>query len=374
MTETTDYPASSEVQLAEAESFIRACYEELGLSSDVTEARLEVIRSDIRDTGTYEHTYEELTHGARMAWRNAGRCIGRLFWNRMHILDARACETEDDVFLALEQHLAYATNGGEIKPVMTVFKPDRGENNRIRLWNHQLVRYAGFKTPEGPIGDPASIAFTQACEELGWRGIGTKFDLLPLVVQVDGGMPKWKELSPELAKEVPLAHPEFNLFGDEEFRWYAVPVISDMALEIGGIRYSAAPFNGWYMGTEIGARNLADEDRYNLLPQVAANLGLDTSSSSTLWKDKALVELNVAVLHSFREHGVSIVDHHTAAQQFKMFQRNESKEDRQVAGRWSWLIPPLSPATTGIFHDRFEDLQLKPCFSYQQPPYNEKKE
>ena len=27
-----------------------------------------------------------------------------------------------------------------------------------------------------------------------------------------------------------------------------------------------APFNGWYMGTEIGARNLADADRYDLLP------------------------------------------------------------------------------------------------------------
>ena len=35
-------------------------------------------------------------------------------------------------------------------------------------------------------------------------------------------------------------------------KWYGVPMISDMRLEIGGISYTAAPFNGWYMGTEIG--------------------------------------------------------------------------------------------------------------------------
>ena len=63
-------------------------------------------------------------------------------------------------------------------------------------------------------------------------------------------------------------------------------------LEIGGIMYTAAPFNGWYMGTEIGARNLADEGRYNKLPLIAKLMGQDTSSETTLWRDRALVELN----------------------------------------------------------------------------------
>ena len=64
-------------------------------------------------------------------------------------------------------------------------------------------------------------------------------------------------------------------------------------LEIGGIMYTAAPFNGWYMGTEIGARNLADEGRYNKLPLIAKLMGQDTSSETTLWRDRALVELNL---------------------------------------------------------------------------------
>ena len=65
-----------------------------------------------------------------------------------------------------------------------------------------------------------------------------------------------------------------------------------MCLEIGGVCYPAAPFNGWYMGTEIGARNLADHDRYNQLPEIAARMGLDTARDRSLWRDQALVELN----------------------------------------------------------------------------------
>ncbi|MEH7220345.1 nitric oxide synthase oxygenase, partial [Bacillus toyonensis] len=103
--------------------------------------------------------------------------------------------------------------------------------------------------------------------------------------------------------------------------------------------YTAAPFNGWYMGTEIGARNLADQDRYNLLPAVAEMMNLDTSRNSTLWKDKALIELNIAVLYSFKKQGISIVDHHTAAQQFQQFEKQEAACGRVVTGNWVWLIP-----------------------------------
>ena len=42
-----------------------------------------------------------------------------------------------------------------------------------------------------------------------------------------------------------------------------------MDLKIGGITYPTAPFNGWYMVTEIGVRNFTDSYRYNLLEKVA---------------------------------------------------------------------------------------------------------
>lgn len=149
---------------------------------------------------------------------------------------------------------------------------------------------------------------------------------------MDGKEPKLYEIPKELVKEVPISHPEFSWFTDLEIKWYAVPIISGMRLEIGGITYTAAPFNGWYMGTEIGARNLADEDRYNMLPKIGEKMGLNIKRESNLWKDRALIELNEAVLYSFKKYGVSIVDHHTAAKQFKKFEERESSCNRKVTG------------------------------------------
>jgi nitric-oxide synthase len=166
--------------------------------------------------------------------------------------------------------------------------------------------------------------------------------------------------------EVPIVHPEISAIAEMNLRWYAVPIVSNMRLEIGGISYSAAPFNGWYVGTEIGARNLSDTQRYNMLPQIAAIMGLETRKEATLWKDKALVELNIAVLHSYKIQGVMIVDHHTAAQQFTRFEEKEQKNDREVTGNWSWLISPLSPATTAVFHKSYEDKELSPNFFYRE--------
>jgi nitric-oxide synthase, bacterial len=69
--------------------------------------------------------------------------------------------------------------------------------------------------------------------------------------------------------EVPVVHPEYEWFAGLGLRWHASPAISNMPLVIGGVRYTAAPFNGSYLGTEIGARNLADTDRYDMLPIIA---------------------------------------------------------------------------------------------------------
>ncbi|WP_144614772.1 nitric oxide synthase oxygenase [Bacillus cereus] len=349
--------------IEEASQFITICYRELDKEQFIEE-RVKEIQVEIEKTGTYEHTFEELVHGSRMAWRNSNRCIGRLFWSKMHILDAREVNDEEGVYNALIHHIKYATNDGKVKPTITIFKQYQGEENNIRIYNHQLIRYAGYKTEMGVIGDSHSAAFTDFCQELGWQGEGTNFDVLPLVFSVDGKKTVYKEIPKKEVKEVPIEHPEYPI-SSLGAKWYGVPMISDMRLEIGGISYTAAPFNGWYMGTEIGARNLADHDRYNLLPAVAEMMELDTSRNGTLWKDKALIELNIAVLHSFKKQGVSIVDHHTAAQQFQQFEKQEAACGRVVTGNWVWLIPPLSPATTHIYHKPYPNEILKPNFFHK---------
>ncbi|MGF9767795.1 nitric oxide synthase oxygenase [Bacillus albus] len=349
--------------IEEASQFITICYKELNKEQFIEE-RMKEIQVEIENTGTYEHTFEELVHGSRMAWRNSNRCIGRLFWSKMHILDAREVNDEEGVYNALIHHIKYATNDGKVKPTITIFKQYQGEENNIRIYNHQLIRYAGYKTEMGVIGDSHSAAFTNFCQELGWQGEGTNYDVLPLVFSVDGKEPVYKEIPKKEVKEVPIEHPEYPI-SSLGVKWYGVPMISDMRLEIGGISYTAAPFNGWYMGTEIGARNLADHDRYNLLPAVAEMMNLDTSRNGTLWKDKALIELNIAVLNSFKKQGVSIVDHHTAAQQFQQFEKQEAACGRVVTGNWVWLIPPLSPATTHIYHKPYPNEILKPNFFHK---------
>ncbi|MFM8486431.1 MAG: nitric oxide synthase oxygenase, partial [Bacteroidota bacterium] len=94
-----------------AKDFIQSAYTELGIPDQV-ESRLEDINRQISATGTYVHTRAELEHGARMAWRNSNRCIGRLYWKTLKILDAREAETDQEIFDALCRHLEFATNGG----------------------------------------------------------------------------------------------------------------------------------------------------------------------------------------------------------------------------------------------------------------------
>ncbi|MEW9700863.1 nitric oxide synthase oxygenase [Paenibacillus sp. SI8] len=351
--------------LEAAQAFIVECYGELGKASDETEARLLAVKQRIRDQSHYEHTSEELLHGAKMAWRNSNRCIGRLFWETLRVHDARHIETEAQMAEALFQHIETATNGGKIRPVITIFPPEQGIETRFHIYNDQLIRYAGYETDHGLLGDPASLEITKICQSLGWNGAGTRFDILPLLVQIGQQTPRWFEIPKQLVMEVNIAHPEIPAFEELQLKWYAVPIVSNMRLEIGGISYPAAPFNGWYMGTEIGARNFADQNRYNMLPRVAEIMGLNTQREASLWKDKALVELNVAVLHSYQSQGVAIVDHHTAAQQFKRFEEKEDKQGRAVTGDWTWLIPPLSPATTHIFHSSYRNEVKRPNFFYR---------
>lgn len=355
--------------LEAAERFIHTCYGELEKTPQEMEQRLMEVRKSIAEQGTYEHTSEELRHGAKMAWRNSNRCIGRFFWETLHVFDARDAKTEEQMAEALLHHIEYASNGGKILPTITVFAPHREGCPQLRIWNHQLIRYAGYETENGVLGDPASFELTKLCQSLGWKGEGTHFDILPLVVQAGDRRPRFFEIPRDLVIEVPILHPDIAAFADLHLKWYGVPIVSDMRMEIGGIDYLAVPFNGWYMGTEIGARNFADPQRYNMLPRVAQLMNLDTSRESTLWKDKALVELNVAVLHSFKEQGVSIVDHHTASQQFQRFEEREKKKDRAVTGDWTWLIPPISPAATHIFHSSYENRMESPNFHYQEKPH-----
>ncbi|SEL48216.1 nitric-oxide synthase [Streptacidiphilus jiangxiensis] len=341
--------------LPAAEQFVRLFAAESGQGID-PEARLREIRAEVAAEGTYTHTADELAFGARVAWRNAARCIGRLYWRSMVVRDLRHLRRPDDIAEQCFEHLRLAANGGRIRPVVSIFAPDRPGRPAPRLLNEQLVRYGD---------DPNSAERAALARELGWKGGEGPFEPLPLLVQSSPERPPdWYELPDDAVHEVRLTHPTEPGFAALGLRWYSVPAVSDMTLEIGGIQYPCAPFNGWYMGTEIGSRNLADRDRYDRLRAVAEVFGLDTSSERTLWRDRALVELNAAVLHSFTREQVTVADHHTESQRFLTHIEREKRYGRGVPADWSWIVPPLSGGATAVFHRYYDapDPQLRPAY------------
>lgn len=114
----------------------------------------------IAATGTYQLLEPELVFGAKQAWRNAARCVGRIQWNKLQVragaaqrgpsphlphgqgvapgrplhgwaggsrtsprppnptpqvFDARDCASVAEMFSFLCTHIQYATNRGNIR-------------------------------------------------------------------------------------------------------------------------------------------------------------------------------------------------------------------------------------------------------------------
>jgi nitric-oxide synthase, bacterial len=363
-----DDPFAYDSLLVRAERFITLFHSEDRAGAPYS--RLRQVRREIKATGTYRHTPAELAFGARVAWRNSSRCIGRLYWRSLQVRDRREVSAAPDIAAESAAHLREATNGGRIRPVITVFAPDAPARPGPRILSSQLVRYAGYQTGDGGTGDPANSAVTRLARDLGWPGgrPAGRFDILPLIIQDPAGRLTLHQVPADAVLEVPISHPDYGWFADLGLRWHAVPVISDMYLEVGGVCYPAAPFNGWYMCTEIGSRDLGDTGRYDQLPVIARHMGLSTATDRTLWKDKAMTELNLAVLHSFSTAGVTISDHHTESARFLQHLEREDRQGRVCPADWTWIVPPAASSATPVFHRYYHDFDQTPNFYHHPAP------
>uniref|UniRef100_A0A671R3N1 Nitric oxide synthase n=1 Tax=Sinocyclocheilus anshuiensis TaxID=1608454 RepID=A0A671R3N1_9TELE len=303
--------------------------------------RQEEVKKEIETSGMYQLKDRELIYGAKHAWRNAARCVGRIQWSKLQVFDARDCTTAHGMFNYICNHIKYATNKGNLRSAITIFPQRTDGKHDFRVWNSQLIRYAGYKQPDGSIlGDPASVELTEICIQQGWKAPKKEPNIL------------------------------FEWFKELNLKWYGLPAVSNMLLEIGGLEFTACPFSGWYMGTEIGVRDFCDSSRYNILEEVATMMGLDTRKTSSLWKDQALVEINIAVLYSFQVSKVTIVDHHSATESFIKHMENEYRVRGGCPGDWVWIVPPMSGSITPVFHQEMLNYRLTPSFEYQPDPWN----
>ncbi|MBW4612479.1 MAG: nitric oxide synthase oxygenase [Desmonostoc vinosum HA7617-LM4] len=354
--------------LKKAKQFLDLISGEQAWESEEKERRWKEIQEEVRATGTYTHTYEELAYGAQVAWRNASKCVGRIAWNNMVIRDRRHVTDPDEMFRECQEHVQFATNGGNLQITMTVFRPQQPKERwGPRLWNSQLYRYAAYEMPDGSVlGDPANLALTNAIvKKMGWQPPEPRsaYDILPLVIEVPGREPKMYHWQPEEVLEVPIEHPTIPEFRDMGMRWYAIPAISNFSVHIGGIHYGCMPFNGWYMDTEI-MRDFLDEYRYNKMEEIAQVLKLDTSSEQTLWRDRVALELNIAILHSFQKAKVTMVDHQTASRQFLTHDLREKKAGRECPGDWGWVVPAAGGSTCPVWHHQMRDFYLEPAYHH----------
>lgn len=333
-------------------------------------SRWEQVQKEVNSVGTYHLTETELIYGAKLAWRNAVRCIGRIQWSKLQVFDCRYVTTTSGMFEAICNHIKYSTNKGNIRSAITIFPQRTDGKHDFRVWNSQFIGYAGYRQPDGSIkGDPINAEFTDVCLQLGWKGTGGRWDILPLVLSANGHDPEYFDIPREMILEVPLMHPEFSWFEELGLKWYGVPAVSNMMFDCGGLQFTAAPFNGWYLSTEIGCRDICDVQRLNMMETIAQHMGLDTRSPVTLWKDKALVETNIAVLYSFQKKEVTIVDHHTASESFMKHFENENRLRNGCPADWVWIVPPLSGSATPVFHQEMALYYLKPSYEYQEPAW-----
>ncbi|KAH9168585.1 hypothetical protein AeNC1_017898, partial [Aphanomyces euteiches] len=268
----------------------------------------------------------------------------------------------------LETTLQEQDGNRVINSLMTVFPQLMpGDTTSAKIWNNQLLRFAGYEQPDGSIlGDPANVDLTKVAIHLGWTPPQrrTPFDVLPLITQGNApdAVPVMNELPQHVQVLVDIKHPEYSGIADMKLKWHAVPAISNFCLDVGGIQYPCAPFNGWYMGSEIASRNFLDIQRYNLLEPVAKAINLDTTAPRSLWQDRAAIELNAAVLYSFQEERLTIIDHHTASESFVRHHAKEMQTRGFIPADWVWIVPPVGGSTTAVFHQEMVNFIIKPTF------------
>src|SRR5271165_1047795 len=73
---------------SEAADFLGQLQAERGEQGPAHE-RLREVRGQIEATGTYWQTQDELTRGAKLAWRNTPQCIGKFYWKGLTVRDMR---------------------------------------------------------------------------------------------------------------------------------------------------------------------------------------------------------------------------------------------------------------------------------------------
>ncbi|TVY82958.1 Inducible nitric oxide synthase [Lachnellula suecica] len=228
--------------------------------------------------------------------------------------------------------------------------------------------------PDGKVmGDPSHVQLTKDTMALGWTPPNpkTKWDVLPLVVMAEDDAPAFADLPADITRLVPIRHQTYEGFEHLDLNWVKFPALSRTGFDIGGIQYTAAPFFGWFMDSEIGVRNLADTFRYNALPDVAKAIGFRGNDLEDLpdheklvWLSRAQAELNFAVHSSFLKAGVTCISSLAASRSWSEFDDQHLKEKGYRLNADPYWISPPQGSIVPLWHRGFApNYQPKPLIA-----------
>ena len=65
---------------------------------------------------------------------------------------------------------------------------------------------------------------------LGWKGKGTQFDFLPMLLSGSDGQPRYYQLPEKLCMEVKIRHPTIEAITNLNLKWFGLPGFSFSSL------------------------------------------------------------------------------------------------------------------------------------------------
>jgi len=162
----TEYETPKETLIREAIEYLELYYHERYDEMKGTtgfmpkEERINSVRNSIETSGTYAHTFDELQHGARVAWRNAPKCSNRKYWQNLKLLDCRDVTSNKGIYDCCLDHLSKAMSCGSSEAYISVFRQAaQGTSDGPRIWNDQLLQYAAYMDDDGNVmGDPKNVS------------------------------------------------------------------------------------------------------------------------------------------------------------------------------------------------------------------------
>jgi Nitric oxide synthase, oxygenase domain len=144
--------------------------------------------------------------------------------------------------------------------------------------------------------------------------------------------------------------------------------------------------NGQYKNKELALVFVKKSELLIDTKDDGALKALKVGPPTSLWQEKANIELNIAILHSFQRARVSMVDHYTAAEGFMTFCDAEFAAGSGVPAEWvgnhfqnllsiyspymlvTRLVPPCAGSVSPLFHLEMTNWLMKPnCYPLEFP-------